>query len=67
MLPCIDISNHKSLSKLYLEYDLLGEEFIFKQDADAMSLHNENKKDSPEFVNVDYIKAVKGSVNNKLL
>lgn len=57
MIPWIDIANHKSKSRLYLEYDLLHDRIALK--GESMS--------PDEFVTFDYGGASQGIDNNRLL
>ena len=68
MLPWIDIANHKSQSRLNLEYGLLGDEIIIKKDGAASPLSSSAiGEEEAQFVNFDYGGASQGAGNNKLL
>lgn len=59
MLPWIDIANHKSGSKLSLEYGLFRDEIILKKGDEVAT--------ESSFVNFDYGGASQGAGNDKLL
>lgn len=63
MLPWIDIANHKSKSRLFLEYGLFHDGIVLKRDGEAEF----NEDQSFSFINFDYGGASKGVNSDKLL
>jgi hypothetical protein len=61
MLPWIDIANHKSKSRLYLQYGLLQDDIVLKRETTI-----QNAIGKPDFVHFDY-GGSGGCSNDKLL
>ena len=65
MLPWIDVANHRSKSRLFLQYGLLQDNIVLKRDFSSPEQHAADG--SYSFVNFDYGGTFDGCSNDKLL
>jgi hypothetical protein len=67
MLPWIDIANHKSKSKLYLQYGILQDNIVLKSSSSIDSSASSIDESCDNFVTFDYGGFIDGCSNDKLL